>query len=318
MPTGIAIDLGATLTRVGLIDTSGKIIARTSTPTPHTNIPIFLISLVHQVASLADLSHTTGIGISAAGPVNVQKGTLLNPPNLPLRDIPLVGPLSERFGLPVRLANDCHAGIIGEAYFGAFRSVQNIVYVTFSTGIGGGVLSGGKLILGRDGNAGEVGHFLVDTTYNLTCGCGYPGHWESYASGRFLPSFFNVWRDFHDKRSGKEIFGTAREIFQKGQEGVPVVQEFLDALGIINGHGMSDVIVAYDPEVIILDGSVALNNPSLLIPPMEEHLDRFLSPPIIRLSRLGGDAPLLGASVLAHTYDTDVGSVLLHKNPGSD
>ncbi|MDD1673354.1 MAG: ROK family protein [Methanomicrobiales archaeon] len=318
MPTGIAIDLGATLTRVGLIDTTGKIIARTSAPTPHTDIPMFLISLVHKVVSQVDLPHITGIGISAAGPVNVLEGTLVNPPNLPLKDIPLVGPLSESFGLPVRLANDCHAGVIGEAYFGGFRSVQNIVYVTLSTGIGGGVISGGNLLLGRDGNAGEIGHFLVDTTYNLTCGCGYPGHWEGYASGRFLPSFFDAWCDFHDKRSDKEIFGTAREIFQKGQEGEPVVQEFLDALGIINGHGMSDVIVAYDPEVIILDGSVALNNPSLIIPPMEEHIDRFLALPSIQLSRLAGDAPLLGASVLAHTYDTDVGSVLMQKNPGSD
>jgi glucokinase len=308
MPYGIAIDLGATHTRVGLIDESGEILKRISAPTPHVEIPYFLISLIRKTASTDELLKAAGIGISAAGPVDVKKGLLVNPPNLPFRNIPLVEPLYKAFGMPVRLANDCHAGVLGEVYFGGLGQKENLAYVTLSTGIGGGILAEGRLLLGREGNAAEIGHFLVDTTYSMRCGCGYPGHWEAYASGRFLPSFFTRWCEHHHKQVPR-IFQTAEEIFQAAREGEIITEEFLETLGRINGRGMSDVIVAYDPALIVLDGSVALNNYSLLVPPMEEHIDRFLPLPEIRLSSLAGDAPLLGASVLARGCVTNIGSL---------
>jgi glucokinase len=307
MPMGIAIDLGATYTRAGLIERSGRILHRISVPTPHEGIAKFLIRLIRQMASPEEISRAAGIGISAAGPVDIDKGTLVNPPNLPLRDIALVDPLIKSFGIPVHLANDCHAGIIGEAYFGAAQGVRNVAYITFSTGIGGGILDGGRLLLGRKGNAAEIGHFLVDTTYQMMCGCGYPGHWEGYASGRFLPAFYRTWLIHHQKVS-PGYPTSAGDIFRAAREGEMNAVEFLETLGIINGRGMSDVIVAYDPELIVLDGSVALNNYSLLVPQMEAHIDQFLPLPEIRLSILAGDAPLLGASILAHGYETDVGS----------
>jgi glucokinase len=308
MPMGIAIDLGATFTRAGLIDVSGRILNRTSAPTPHEGISDFLIGLIRRVASPVEISQAEGIGISAAGPVDIDRGTLVNPPNLPFHDLPLVDPLEESFGIPVRLANDCHAGIIGEAYFGTARGIRNVAYITISTGIGGGILAGGRLLLGRNGNAAEIGHFLVDTTYPMICGCGYTGHWEGYASGRFLPAFYRTWHTHHGKASaGFPV--SAEDIFRAAREGEEDAVEFLEALGIINGRGVSDVIVAYDPELIILDGSVALNNYALLVPQMVEHIDRFLPLPEIQLSTLSGDAPLLGASVLAYGYETDIGSL---------
>lgn len=308
MPLGLAIDLGATQTRVGLINREGKILHRISALTPHTELPDFLIRLVRKVASEQEISRSVGVGISAAGPVDISKGTLVNPPNLPLRDIPLVDPLSESLGIPVYLANDCHAGIIGEVYFGAAQGIRNAAYVTISTGIGGGILDSGRLLLGRKGNAAEIGHFLVDTTYNMTCGCGYRGHWEGYASGRFLPAFYHTWHTFHN-RACTRLSITAEDVFSAAQNGEIGAMEFIEALGVINGRGMSNVIVAYDPEMIVLDGSVALNNYSLLVPQMQEHIDRFLPIPEIHLSPLAGDAPLLGASVLAHGYETAIGSL---------
>ncbi|MDD1678861.1 MAG: ROK family protein [Methanomicrobiales archaeon] len=308
MPLGIAIDLGATHTRAGLIDRSGQILHRVSTPTPHQDIARFLLSLIRNVATEEEISQAVGVGISAAGPVDIQQGVLVNPPNIPLRNIALVGPLTESLGIPVYLANDCHAGIIGEAYFGAAQETENVAYVTLSTGIGGGILSGGRIILGKKGNAAEIGHFFVDSTYNMICGCGYPGHWEGYASGRFLLSFYRAWHIHHHK-TFTEIPSIPEDIFHAACEGLPNALEFMDTLGIINGRGMSDVIVAYDPELIILDGSVALHNYSHLVPLMEEHIDRFLPLPEIRLSSLDGDAPLLGASILAYGYDTSIGSL---------
>jgi Transcriptional regulator/sugar kinase len=316
MPTGIALDLGATHTRAGLIEHSGRILHRVSSPTPHEGIAEFLIALVQQVASPEEILAAEGIGISAAGPVDIQQGILVNPPNLPFRNLPLVGPLESVFGIPAYLANDCHAGIIGEACFGAARGVANTAYITLSTGIGGGILSGGRLLLGRDGNAAEIGHFLVDTTYSLRCGCGFTGHWEGYASGRFMPSFYRTWHAVH--RKGPAPFpATAEEIFRAARNHDPNAVEFLEALGVINARGMSDVIVAYDPDWIVLDGSVALNNYSELVTTMEPHIDRFLPLPTICLSSLAGDAPLLGASILAQGYETPFGSLDTHRNhPG--
>jgi len=210
----------------------------------------------------------------------------------------------------VRLANDCHAGVLGEVVFGAAAGCRDLVYITFSTGIGGGVVSSGRLVLGRDGNAAEIGHFHVDNTWNLPCGCGATGHWEGYASGRFLPRFFSRWCEATGHSPGDERADTAEEIFSAARQGDPAAAGFLGALGEINGRGISDVIVAYDPALIVLDGSVVLRNGDLVLPRLFPHVDRFLPLPEIRLTALDGLAPLLGASVLARGYDTVIGSLL--------
>jgi glucokinase len=309
MPMGIAIDLGATSTRAGLIEPTGTILHRIAAPTPREGITDFLVSLIRMVASPDEISRATGIGISAAGPVDIRRGTLVNPPNLPVRDLALVDPLQEIFGIPVYLANDCHAGVLGEACFGAAQGMENVAYITISTGIGGGILANGRLLLGRNGNAAEIGHFVVDTTYNMICGCGRPGHWEGYASGRFLPAFYRTWYAVHQRSPPTEFPAMAEEIFLAAEKDEGYAREFLETVSIINGRGMSDVIVAYDPERIIMDGSVALHNYSWLVPPMIGHIDRFLPLPEICQSPLTGDAPLLGASILAHGYETDIGSL---------
>jgi glucokinase len=221
-----------------------------------------------------------------------------------------VEPLGAEFGVPVRLANDCHAGVLGEAVFGAGTGCRDQVYITLSTGIGAGVVSRGRIILGRDGNAAEIGHFHVDSTWNLTCGCGGTGHWEGYASGRFLPRFFARWCELAGHPAGNAGSLSAEGIFSAARMRDPAALGFLEALGEINGRGISDVIVAYDPSLIVLDGSVVLRNGDLILPCLLQHVDRFLPPPEIRLSSLDGLAPLLGASVLARGYETVIGSFL--------
>jgi glucokinase len=255
-------------------------------------------------------SPPAAIGISAAGPIDHRKGAIVRPPNIPFREIPLVDPLGDEFGLPVRLTNDCHAGALGEVAFGAGAGCRNLVYITLSTGIGGGIVCNGRLLLGRDGNAAEIGHFHVDTAYGLPCGCGGAGHWEGYASGRFLPRFFARWCEFSGRTCGDADPSSAAGIFAAARRGDPAALGFLEALGEINGRGISDVIVAYDPSLIVLDGSVVLRNEDLLLPFLLPHVDRFLPLPEIRLTALDGLAPLLGASILARGYETPLGSLL--------
>ena len=191
----IAVDLGATNIRVAIISGDGANREKDFSPDSGLSrrplkISRMLLSndpFVYQGKTISELD---GIGICAAGPVNSHRGTVINPPNIALSVIPLARPISKEFGLPVRLINDCPAGALGEMYFGDGKGCRDFVYITISTGIGGGVVSDGKILLGRNGNAAEIGHFHVDTHYNAICGCGCTGHWEAYASGRHLPDIF--------------------------------------------------------------------------------------------------------------------------------
>ena len=309
----VAIDLGATNTRAAVLDQDGRMgeKVKAKTPTGGADPDIltgFLSGLILQVCGGEIPEDIAGIGLSVAGPVDIRNGILLNPPNMPFRDAPLTGPLSETFGIPVRMVNDCHAGILGELAYGAAKGRQNVVFITISTGIGGGVLANGQILLGRDGNAGEIGHFHVDDTYDLICGCGHSGHWEGYASGKYLPWFFAQWCHYH----GKPHWGpdAAEDIFHSAREGDADVLRFLEELSRINARAVSDVIVAYDPDLIIFDGSVIRSNADLLFRPMIDAVDRYLRLPEVVMTRLDGDAPLLGAGVIARGYDTGYGDFL--------
>jgi glucokinase len=309
----VAIDLGATNTRAAVVSDDGVVKGRVETRTPAGGadpaiLTGFLSDLVRRVCGGCLPGDIGGIGLSVAGPVDTRGGILKNPPNMQFRDVSVTGPLSAEFGIPVRMINDGHAGILGEAACGAARGRQNVVYITLSTGIGAGVLENGRILLGRDGNAAEIGHLHVDDTYNLVCGCGYRGHWEGYASGKYLPWFFAQWCRYH----GKPHWGpdTAEEIFHSAREGDDDVHRFLEKLALINARGVSDVVVAYDPELIIFDGSVIRSNADLLLGPLIEATDRYLELPEMVLTGLSGDAPLLGASVIAWGYDTACGNLL--------
>jgi glucokinase len=311
----VAVDLGATTTRVALFGPGGEILGRVTSPTPGSGdspeiITRHLAGLIRRVLPGGRGPSPAAIGVSACGPIDHRLGSVVRPPNLPFRELPLTGPLGAEFGLPVRLANDCHAGVLGEVVFGAGAGCRNLVYITFSTGIGGGVICNGRLVLGRDGNAAEIGHFHVDSTYNLPCGCGGTGHWEAYASGRYIPGFFASWCDQENKIPGGAETSSAAGIFAAARRGDPVALGFMKALGEVNGKGVSNVMVAYDPSRIILDGSVVLKNEDLILSNLLPHVDRFLPIPDIRLTALDGLAPLHGASVIARGYDTVIGPIL--------
>lgn len=299
-----AVDLGATNLRTALIDANGKIEYFNSCEVKGLSEGSSVQMLIQEL--ITELTDKSGIkplavGISTAGPVNLETGSVVCSPNMSCERIFLRDPLSEYFKLPVAMSTDCKAGALGEYYFGGCESSKTLVYMTFSSGIGSGVLSNGKILSGSDGNAGEAGHFFVDSDYNLKCGCGNHGHWEAYSSGTGIPKFFSNWR--------KEIFGevncnpnaelTAGQILHAAELGSPLCSAFAEELSKINGRGLSSVIAAYNPDKIILDGPVMMNYPSLVAGKMIEKIDHYLEVPEIRLSSLEGKAPILGASKLA-------------------
>lgn len=305
MTTVIAIDLGGTNLRAALIDSAdATILAHTAVPTPVTGpsgdaITAAIIARVEALLASAPGRSVRAIGVASAGPLDLDRGRVTNSPNIAFPVVEITGPLNERFGLPVALINDARAGVLGERWAGAGRGSDNVVYVTLSTGIGGGVVANGRLLLGASGNAGEIGHIPIDTRYNLICGCGFAGHWEAYASAKNIPGFFTAWQEAADIRHVTFDASSTRAIFMAAREEDPVALAFMEALGEMNGRGVSGLIVAYNPGVIVFDGPLARYYGDIVIRHMEPFIDRYLALPRLTVSSLDGQAPLLGAAVYA-------------------
>lgn len=301
----LAIDLGASNVRVALISRDGKVIEKIKNKTPKHGksgvvISQKIIEMIRQILVEHPDARPIGIGISSMGPLDYKRGGPLASPNIPFEFVPLAEPLRKKFAMPVSLLNDANAAVLGEQRFGAKENKQqnkkNMVYITISTGIGGGAIVDGKLLLGKSGNAAEVGHMIVDTTYNIRCSCKKgTGHWEGHASGRNMPKFFRVWAKVHGKKIGV-VPTTAKDIFDRVHAGDAVAQEFLDVLHRVNARAISNIIVAYDPELIMIGGSVMLMNGPTLLAGIKKYIDRYLKTPEIRVTRLGDDIALLGAA----------------------
>lgn len=248
------------------------------------------------------------IGIGSIGPLELSTGRIVNTPNLPFKDIPVVNPISEAFGVPVKLLNDCCAAALGEHLYGAGRSVENLVYITFSTGLGGGAIVDGHLLQGKDGNAHEIGHLTIDPDSELVCGCGGRGHWEAYSSGANIPKYAEwlIQRSEAQNRFKHVIeknraLGSAEEIFSKAYKGDVLASWIVEKIGEVNAIGFSDVINVYDPELITVGGSIAIENPDLILKPVLNNVSRHTINriPKIMITPLLRDTVLYGALALA-------------------
>ena len=296
MDSVIAVDLGGTNVRVARVLRDGTIVSFQQTGvsgiTEGTEIAATIADLIETV--MVD-SSPLAIGVSTAGPVDIRTGSVVHSPNMQAESISLVSPLLDRFQIPVHMLTDCKAGALGEHVFGCRE--DNLVYITVSTGIGGGVLQNGRILMGADGNAGEIGHLIVDTSYNLQCGCGGVGHWEAFCSGSGIPRFFELWC----KTRKIDITPmTVAEILNRADAGDEPYVSFARELSRLNTCGLQAVICAYNPSVIVLDGPIALQHPSLFA----GDVGIYLSKPKILFSKLQGRAPLLGAAAYAFQFST--------------
>ncbi len=301
----IAIDIGASHLRTAIVSKQGKIIKRLITKTPRKGksgkiVTDTIIILLNTLFEKFDKRKISGIGISSIGPLDYKKGNIVNSPNIAFEKIEVKIPLEKYFNLPVALYNDCTSAVWGEKNFGSGKKSKNLVYVTISSGIGGGAIVDNKLLIGHSYNVAEVGHFNVSTKYNFACGCkkGHD-HWEAYCSGNNLPLFFQYWLKAKGIKKRYDL-STAEEIFNSdiADNADKNIKNFINEIGQINGKGISNVIAAYDPEIIILGGAVVLNNQKIILQGIKKNIDRFLKPPKIIITRLGDNITLLGAAAL--------------------
>src|SRR5258706_1360886 len=181
------IDLGGTQVRVALARSDGNLVTSVKTKTPLLKTPQGLVDwAAAEIERLRGNQKVTSIAIGAPGPIDVKRGVLVNPPNLPWKNVPLAKMLNRATGAKVHLANDGDMAGLGEFHRGAGRGTHNMVYITWSTGVGGGLIIDGKLHRGAHGSAGEGGHMIIDPNGPMDT-CGQPG-WLAACLGGAKPA----------------------------------------------------------------------------------------------------------------------------------
>jgi glucokinase len=308
-PLTIGIDLGGTQVRAGLVE-DGQVLARAARPTDMAGGPQAIVAqfeaLVAEVTSDADRRSLAGIGISAPGPLDSSSGVVLGIPTLPgWQDFPLREVMKTRFGLPVIVENDGLAAAFGEWRYGAGRGVDNLVYVTVSTGIGGGVVADGRLLRGRRGMAGHVGHMRLSAE-GPRCPCGAVGCFEAFASGTALRERARL----AASRQPEGFLATAarggdldgRHILAGARAGDPVCRALLDEEAGYLARGFASLVHLYSPEMIVMGGGVSQAF-DLMADRIAEQVRQDVMPPFrdVRIvpARLGDNSGLVGAAALA-------------------
>lgn len=315
--TVLALDLGGTQIRAAVVRADGSRIGRAASATPVSSGPAAIvaacISTLQQardtarVEEAAAVARLVGVGISSPGPIDPWRGIAVEPPNLG-PDFPgtdLAGPISAALNLPTLLEHDTKVAILGERAFGAGRGVDDLLYITISTGLGGAVISGGRLYTGPDDTGIEIGHAPI-TLDGPRCACGGIGHLEAHASGVALARtggeaaasgaspWLAAWLAAHP--TGKI---SAKEVSEAASSGDRVAQGLIDHALLAIGRAVAGFVNVFNPSRIIIGGSFAEAHWMALHSRIEGEIsDNSFKVPARRVSvhpaELGGDVGLAG------------------------
>jgi glucokinase len=309
----LGIDIGGSLTKIGLVTQEGTIQTKTVFKTEAQKpFPDFMKKLKLEVDDLVSNSGpdfkilSVGVGAPNANPYT---GLIENPPNLKWGEAtPILKSIEQVFQLPVSLANDANAAALGEMLFGAAKGMKNFVTLTLGTGLGSGLIVDGKLVIGEHGVAGELGHVNVDP-YGRKCNCGLLGCLETYASvtgiKRTVFELISNMREDSPLRSlsFEELTGTA--ISDAALSGDIIALRAFERTGEILGSKMADTVAHLDPEAFILSGGLSKAGEILLNPvktSMENHLfNAFKGKISVLLSKATSADAVLGPAALAWT-----------------
>jgi len=307
----VGVDLGGTHIRAVLADAGGNFLARHEVRTlAQEGLDAVLDRIVLTVQAVcAGTPNVAAIGIGAPGPIDSTDGVVSTPPNLPgWVDVPLGRIVEERVGVPTVLANDANLAALGEFTYGAGRNVRHLVYITVSTGVGGGAIIDGELVEGYRGAAGEVGHTIVELD-GPVCSCGKRGHLEALVSGtaigRQARAAVAAGRQsvIPALAEGNPNGVTARIATQAAFQGDELALELFERAGSTLGRSVVNVIHILNPEMVAIGGGVSTAGEFLLGPMrevvMEELMPVFKEDLQLVVASLGRDVGLYGAVALA-------------------
>ncbi|MHC1562698.1 ROK family glucokinase [Actinomycetospora sp. C-140] len=319
----VGVDVGGTKIAAGVVDESGKLIASTRRETPATDTHLVLEAIADGVRELASHHDVVGVGIGAAGFVDADRAKVMFAPNLAWRDEDLRGELMGRLDLPVVVENDANAVAWSESRFGAGRDHDDLVAITIGTGVGGGIVTNGRLLRGGFGVAAEIGHITM-VPYGRRCGCGLQGCWEQYGSGRALvgeareiarhsPAFA---AGLLAAAGGDPEAITGEMVTAAAQQGDVGALHCFDEIGRWIGLGLAQLAAVLDPSLFVIGGGVSAAG-EVLRGRVEETFRANLTGrghrPVaeVRLAEMGWEAGMVGAADLARTSDDSA-------VPGSD
>ena len=265
----IGIDLGGTTVSVGLVNDHYEIVDKTESLS-HCGegaeaVTERMAGMTEQLLQRAGNPPLSHIGLGCPGVLDRKNGVVIYSNNIQWQQVPVRQKLEERFRVPVWLENDANCAAVGEYYAGAGRGSSSMVMVTLGTGIGGGIILGGKLYLGKHGNAGIVGHLLFRKD-GRECSCQRKGCWERYASTKALLAAAGREGVF-DGLSEERIDGRAFfELLEAGQEAAGrVFEEYVDYVA----EGIADLVNILDPDRIVIGGGISAQRERFLIPVTE-------------------------------------------------
>ncbi len=282
------VDIGGTKIDAALVK-DGKILARKTVRTLADQGEKAVVGqLFSSLDALRETSRFRAIGIGSPGPLDIEKGLVFNSPNLPFKNVPLVRMVKKRYGVPVRLDNDANCFALGEARFGRGRGYRFVAGIILGTGVGGGLVVDGRVFHGR-GNAAEFGHMSIST--RPRCTCGNLGCLEEYASARAVVRFAG--------EMGLPIANAhqAYKLATGSGRHAKLARKVFEELGEMLGIGMTNVIHAVDPDIIVFGGGVSRAS-RLFMPVMRQTVkDRCIvqSP---KFAVTAGNMELLGAASL--------------------
>lgn len=310
----LGFDLGGTKFAYGIVREDGAVIASGRVDTLADQGPAQAVRRAAEAAremlAKAGLRPTDlmGVGIASPGPLDIARGCVDGSPNLPgWTGYPIAGEIGDAFGLRARIDNDANAAAVGEFRFGAGKGFPNMVYVTLSTGIGGGVMVDGRLMRGANGNAAELGHLTLDIK-GPACPCGGRGCFEKYASGTAIAHRARAALAAGRASSMAALAGgadkvTSHHVLQALGQGDTLAKEIWDETLEYLGRGFAVIINTFNPDRIVVGGGVTAAGDTLFAPLRQKALGyafpRLAAVCSIVPAGLGGDVGVVGAAACA-------------------
>lgn len=300
----IGIDVGGTSIKGIMIDEKGKLYGEDSVPTLGTDVADGVIVLCNRFIAKAGGEKVKGVGIGCPGVIDAEKGEVVLAENLRLRNYPLVKNVSEKLKLPVKITNDANAAALGEAKFGAGKNYSDSVLITLGTGVGSGIVIGGKLFEGNKSAGAEIGHMVIKHG-GYRCTCGRYGCFEAYSSATAL---IRRTKWAMEENPGSEMWQSCTSATASGETAFSYAETDTAANEVVEWYikylacGLVNVANIFRPQVIMLGGGVS-GQRERLTAPLQEIMDRELfashyAPVKITCATLGSAAGAYGAAAL--------------------
>lgn len=308
----VGIDLGGTNIAAGLVTEDGKILSDKSIPTraerPWQEIVADMATLAKDVIAMAgvEVSEVAGVGIGCPGSIDNENGICAYSNNIKMEKADIAGEFKKHFDIPVNLENDANAAALGE-YEVNGKGARSYVFVTLGTGIGGGVILDGKIFRGHNGVGAEIGHTVI-VSGGEDCTCGRKGCWEAYGSVTALirqtkEAMVKNPDSLLHKFAAEEGKVTGKMTFDAAQQGDKVAQEVLDKYFGYVAEGITNMVNIFQPEKIVIGGSVSKQGDYLLNPIKElvnkDDYNRYMHKAEVEIATLFGDAGIIGAALSA-------------------